>query len=499
LYAKAAKWSTTLKPEVYKELSETTLREKIPLSLEGYEKHQAIVDDLQEKIRGVIQPVKNVQASPFRVILNLKEAFSKASKSLKRGENLAKLEATAKQFLVDWGHGNLTVENAHRVKIDIYQMIKNHYNAYNKVGTGLYADGEIAALKGLAVGLKKEVERLTGGDIIKNLNARESKLLRVEPYLARAVGRTSNLNIHSLDDVLVTIAGATISTSKKGVWGTAAYLLNHFLGSPEMKSRIAIMLQGWRDWATTLPPRLRGEAESILNNTTMQDTKKIDFLSDLSRRAPRIAGPAASGALPAPGIAYGEGFSMRTPTGIEPGGYQNVLTGPAISERTLPAPQRFIMRPTPPETIRRPYPESTGQMVGEYPEVVMKGAKNNILGSDLEVAKRIKGDIQAAQSGTQMPLPDGTWTGQRSTWPAYLKGRGHTTEHLNHIIDKAIAGEKLTELERRNFNTIVKAKLAEEEEMIAAMNKNALAAPMKEIPTTGGRARSWLEFTKGNQ
>jgi hypothetical protein len=138
-------------------------------------------------------------------------------------------------------------------------------------------------------------------------------------------------------------------------------------------------------------------------------------------------------------------------------------------------------------------------MVGEYPEVVIKGAKNNILGGDLEVAARIKGDIQAAKAGKRTPLPDGTWTGQGSTWPDYLKGGGYTAKHLNRIIDKALAGEKLTELERRNFNTIVKAKLAEEEEMIAAMNKNALAGPMKEIPTTGGRARGWLDFMKGNK
>lgn len=206
---------------------------------------------------------------------------------------------------------------------------------------------------------------------------------------------------------------------------------------------------------------------------------------------PGPGAPAPMGALPAPR----PGFTMRTPGPPISGPGQNALTGPP-APRALPSPQGFTMRPTPPTTIRRPYPESTGQMVGEYPEVVMKGAKNNILGGDLEVAARIKGDIQAAKAGKRTPLPDGTWTGQGSTWPDYLKGGGYTAKHLNRIIDKALAGEKLTELERRNFNTVVKAKIAEEEQMIAVMNKNALAAPMKEIPTTGGRARGILDILR---
>jgi hypothetical protein len=503
LYESGAKWSTVLKPAVRREITETALKERIPLIPEGYEKVQTIIGDIQEQVKSVVETVKDIQASPFRVLNHLKPALEKAGKSLERTKNLAQIQKVVEDFIEDWGHGNLTVGNSHEVKKDIYRQIKNHYEARNKVGAGLYTDGEIAAKKGLAVGLKEEVERLTGGDAIKKLHERESKLLKLEPYLARAIGRTSNLNIHSLDDVLVAIAGATMTGGHKGIVGIGAFLLNKIIGSPEMKSKIAIMLKGWRDWATTLPPRLRGEAETILNNTAMQDTKKIDFLSDLSRRAPRITGPAAS---TAPRLTAEEwlrrgnpqAFAMRGAPPDIAGPSQNALAGPP-GPRALIGAQLPPARPPGTTTIRRPYPESTGQMVGEYPEVVIKGAKNNILGGDLEVAARIKGDIQAAKAGKRTPLPDGTWTGQGSTWPDYLKGGGYTAKHLNRIIDKALAGEKLTELERRNFNTIVKAKLAEEEEMIAAMNKNALAGPMKEIPTTGGRARGWLDFMKGNK
>jgi hypothetical protein len=465
LYESGAKWSTVLKPATRKEITGTLLKERIPLNPAGYDKLAGTIDAIQEQVSAVLAPVKDVQVSPFRVLSRLKPALERARKTLNPNEALAQIGKEVDEFLENWGSGNLTVENAHEVKKDIYRQIKKHYEAANKVATGLYTDGEVAAKKAIARGLKEEIEKITGGDIIKNLHDRESKLLRAEPHLARAIGRVSNLNMYSLDDVLATIAGATIAG---GPGAGAAALLSHFFGMPAMKSKIAIMLKGWRDWATTLPPKLRGEAETILNNAAMQDTKKIDFLSDLSRKAPRIAGPAA----------------------------QPTVTGPP-APRALPAPQKFTMRPAgSPPVVRRPYPESTGQMVGEYPEVVMKGAKNNILGSDLEVAARIKGDIQAAKAGKRTPLPDGTWTGQGSTWPDYLKGGGYTAKHLNRIIDKALAGEKLTELERRNFNTIVKAKLAEEEEMIAAMNKNALAGPMNEIPTTGGRARGILDVLR---
>lgn len=232
LYASAAKWPTTDKTRM--QTTNTLLKEDIGLNPQGYEKLTSTIDDLNEQIKGQIKPYASKSIDTKQVSRWTVEARSKAMNTLDRDKNLAKIQDVVNDFQKTWGD-QLTVGKAQAIKQDIYKELKRHYDAKAKGGS-VYTDAEVAARKNIARGLKKEIERATGGKI-RDLNARESALLNAEPHLRRAVGRIENHNILSLDDVLAATAGGVVG----GPAGAAFFgVARKTFGSPSAKARMAI-------------------------------------------------------------------------------------------------------------------------------------------------------------------------------------------------------------------------------------------------------------------
>jgi hypothetical protein len=249
-----AKWKTTLPPEEAKKLSRTMIDEKLTLNPAGYESLENTITSVNNDIKAGLKPHSNKPIAATDVIKRTSEARKKAESAYDAATETAKVDAEVQRFLDNWD-GKLTVGKAQTIKQDIYRQLKKHYDSVGKGGPGLYADGEIAAKKNIARGLKEEIEISVPDANIKALNARESQLLNLEPHMRRAVGRIGNHNIMSLDDVLATTAGAVLGGPVAGV---AAGVAKRALGSPAMKSRLAMALDTLAN--PSAPPPLKSEA-----------------------------------------------------------------------------------------------------------------------------------------------------------------------------------------------------------------------------------------------
>lgn len=248
LIASGAKWSTTLPPETRAALTDTMIQEKILLNPKGYAKLESTVDGLNEEIKSALKPIADQPLDAKKVASRAEEARTKAASTYDPETNLAKVDAEVDKFLGNWD-GKLTVGKAQTIKQDIYKQLKKHYESVSKTGNALYADGEIAAMKNIARGLKEEIEMAAKDVSIKSLNARESQLLTLEPHLRRAVGRIENHNILSLDDVLAAGVGVALG----GPVGVGFGIAKKALGSPSVKSRMAMGLENMRTKSPVIP------------------------------------------------------------------------------------------------------------------------------------------------------------------------------------------------------------------------------------------------------
>lgn len=241
-----AKWSTLLSPKQRNQLFRAMADEKLTLSPAGYDKLNTTIREINNSIKAAIEPHADIPIDAKKVANYASEARGKAAGTLNAEVEIAKVDAEIQSFLNNWD-GKLTVGEAQTIKQSISRDLTSHYNAIEKGGVGKFADGEIAAKKNLARGLKEEIERLVDDAPIKEMNARESRLLKLEPHLRRAVGRIENHNILSLDDVLAATAGTVIGAAAGGPVGAAAGaaaagVAKRALGAPSVKSRIAYVL-----------------------------------------------------------------------------------------------------------------------------------------------------------------------------------------------------------------------------------------------------------------
>jgi len=291
LIQSGAKWSTTLPPEEAKKLSRAVIDNKLTLNPAGYEKLESGIDVLNNEIKTALKPHAGKPIDAEAVAGRASEARKKAAGSYDAAGEVVKVDEEVQKFLGNW-KGKLTVEKAQAIKQDIYKQLKNHYDSVRKGGPGLYADGEIAAKKNIARGLKEEIENAVPDANIKAINAKESELLNLEPHLRRAVGRIGNHNILSLDDVLATTAGTVLGGPVAGV---AAGVAKRALGSPAMKSRLAMALDTLAN--PSAPPALKSEAlrtaQAIMDATNPRAARAI---------APSIDAPLSNPPVPSTAI-----------------------------------------------------------------------------------------------------------------------------------------------------------------------------------------------------
>lgn len=234
MYRSAMKPSTKLPLEQSAAAVKTGLREQIPVSAAGVEKLTNLVDDLNQNIAAKIAADPNRPISPVKAIQNTAELEKRFSQQVNPESDLAAIGSSRDEFLnriiTQGGVRNLTAEEAQAIKQGTYVQLRKKY--------GQLQGASVEAQKALARGLKEEIA--TQFPEIASLNAREAKLLALEPLLERAVARISN---HQLIGIGTPIAGgaAKMITGSSGA-SAAMGALKAVIDNPAVKSRLAIAL-----------------------------------------------------------------------------------------------------------------------------------------------------------------------------------------------------------------------------------------------------------------
>lgn len=123
----------------------------------------------------------------------------------------------------------MSAADAQAIKQGTYQQLAGKY--------GELKSAQIEAEKTLARGIKEELNEQFPE--LKNLNAKQEQLYGLLPFLERAVSSIGNHNILSLGDVAT---GAATAAAGHGLLSVPAMVMRQTLGSPMVKSKLAIML-----------------------------------------------------------------------------------------------------------------------------------------------------------------------------------------------------------------------------------------------------------------
>jgi len=236
MYASSLKLSTS--PSVLpiaerNAIIKTGLREKAVPNVKGYER-------ILEKIDGFNSDVENLIATGGRngETISAQEVVKRLDSLVGKGGRLEKVDPgflgkineVKRAFLR--GGNDIPIEQAQEMKRHIYKIAKDFY------GMDDAKAAEIAGKKAIARGLKEEMEALHPE--IKELNMKESELLKFLDPFGRATARIQNRDIIGLGMQMapMTTAALTGGSSAAAKAGFVAKLVD----TPSIKARMAILL-----------------------------------------------------------------------------------------------------------------------------------------------------------------------------------------------------------------------------------------------------------------
>lgn len=229
-YESALKPSTTLGAAERTKLAQTGLSEGVPVSQKGLEKLGSLIDDINSQIAGKIKFNPNVPINKFKVASRLGQTAQKFSTQVSPSSDLSAISDVGNDFLN-------TAPNPIPA-VEAQAMKQGTYRALGDKAYGELKGASVEAQKSLARGLKDELAQQFPE--LKELNARDGRLLDLQDSLERAVGRIGN---HQLIGVGTPIAaGAVKAVSGSGKLGAVAGVMKAVLDNPNVKSHLAIAL-----------------------------------------------------------------------------------------------------------------------------------------------------------------------------------------------------------------------------------------------------------------
>lgn len=244
-----------------REIVQTGLSEKIPVSEAGLDRTSQIIDDLNGQISAGIQARKSMglTVDPELVVRRIDEAAARYKDTTEYPDAVAAATKLKQRFYETAGIKRGTVEAAptatdpytvsvtqgsgpEAIPVDRAQRIKQMEGAlvrkaYGKPNAEVSFDDEFR--KQMVRGLKEEIESVFPE--VKGLNDRERKLIGLERALQDFVKREGNHQRTGIGTPLMAI-GAAAATGNPMV-GLEAALLRGALEDPTIKSRLGMMIQ----------------------------------------------------------------------------------------------------------------------------------------------------------------------------------------------------------------------------------------------------------------
>ena len=236
MYESAAKWSTTLSPQERAAITETALKNQIPLSYEGLGKVQSKLGELGDKMDTLIANAtnQNIKIPATKVLESLKDVKKtsggfkiEAAQDIKEINNI---EQQFKTYLKQNKITSVTPQQLQDFKADAYKRI-DYGRAPEKPSIA-----KEEAYKSMAGSAKKSLESFMPE--LKAINTEYGALRELQPNLQRAVGRIENRDLMGLGATAKTGAGGALG----GIPGALVGFGQSLLDSPKIKGKVALEL-----------------------------------------------------------------------------------------------------------------------------------------------------------------------------------------------------------------------------------------------------------------
>jgi hypothetical protein len=236
MYESAAKFSTTLSPAERTRITETALKNQIPLNYEGLGMVQSKLTDLGDKMDNLITNAtdQNIKIPATKVLESLKDV-KKTSGGFKieAAQDIKEINNIEKQFKTYLKQNKIT-------SVTPQQLQDFKADAYKRIDFGRAPEkpslAKEEAYRAMAGSARQSLEGFMPE--LKDINAQYGALRELQPNLQKAVGRIENRDLMGLSATAKTGAGGALG----GIPGAVIGFGQSLLDNPKIKGKAALEL-----------------------------------------------------------------------------------------------------------------------------------------------------------------------------------------------------------------------------------------------------------------
>lgn len=211
---------------------QSMLKHDITPTPSGYKKMNEYLDGINKKIDGIIsspKDYKQLNVKTDKIIESLDFVESEFADVLPmKNKYMEQLQTFKDEFKS--GHGDLIpTAKAQKMKKKIYKLYQNAY------GDAIDKTIDTASNKSIAYGIKTQLGRIFPE--IKKLNEKSSEIVELKKALKNEIGNLSHRQMLNLG-----AGGSPIAMAKYPQIAIPAMLLKNMIGSPKVKTRLAIAI-----------------------------------------------------------------------------------------------------------------------------------------------------------------------------------------------------------------------------------------------------------------
>jgi hypothetical protein len=236
LYESAAKFSTTLSPAERTKITETALKNQIPLSYEGLGMVQSKLTDLGDKMDTLITNAtdKNIKIPATKVLESLKDVKKQSGGfKIEAAQDIKEINNIEKQFKTYLKQNKIT-------SVTPQQLQDFKADAYKRIDFGRAPEkpslAKEEAYRAMAGSARQSLEGFMPE--LKDINTQYGALRELQPNLQRSVGRIENRDLMGLGATAKTGAGGALG----GIPGALVGFSQSLLDSPKIKGKAALEL-----------------------------------------------------------------------------------------------------------------------------------------------------------------------------------------------------------------------------------------------------------------
>ena len=236
MYESAAKWSTKLGPEERAAITETALKNQIPLTYEGLGKVQSKLSDLGNQMDTLITNAtdQNIKIPATKVLESLKDVKKQSGGfKIEAAQDIKEINNIEKQFKDYLKKNKIT-------SVTPQQLQEFKADAYKRIDFGRAPEkpslAKEQAYRSMAESARTSLEGFMPE--LKAINAQYGSLKELQPNLQKAVGRIENRDLMGLGATAKTGAGGALG----GIPGALVGFGQSLLDSPKVKGKAALEL-----------------------------------------------------------------------------------------------------------------------------------------------------------------------------------------------------------------------------------------------------------------